>query len=428
MFRRLHIERFRSIHDATLDFGRVNLFIGGNGAGKSNVLEALGIVSAALGRGVDAVTLAQRGVRLSRPNLFKSSFRGYDHPLTFGLEADFAESDERASTYKCAFYGGKDAELRFHTEKLTVDGADVLTRTPRYGARIHGGPAIKPERLEPERSLWDIASQLASVDGPALDVIDTLAHYAIFSPQTAVMRGVARVESPLLPLGLSGSGLARCLGDVIDAHNALGGRSKLRRRLGRILDLWALTGWTADVEVDEPDPEILPKSVNVAAGELVLYFRDRFMRSDRSYLSPYDASEGTLYLAFVGALMGHRNTPPIFALDNVDGTLNPALVRRLVEQIVATVCSTTARKHPWLPQQVFLTTHNPTALDALDLFDPDHRVYIVYRDTGGKPAGATRFYRLQPPPGMTRDEWVVAQSGLNLSELWIQGRIREALG
>ncbi len=427
MFRKLHIQRFRSIRDATLEFGRVNLFIGGNGAGKSNVLEALGLISAALGRGVDPVTLAQRGVRLSRPNLFKSSFRGFEHPKTFSLKADFGVADQ-TSTYKCAFYGGKGAELTFHTEKLVVDGSDVLTRTPSHGARIHGGPAIKPGRLGPERSLWDIASQLASVEGATIDATDTVSRYAIFSPQTAVMRGVARVESPVLPLGLSGSGLARCLDEVIDDLHEHRRRSRLGRMLSRLLELPELPGWTSHLAVGEPDPDVLPDSVNVAAGETVLYFQDRYMRPGRNHLSPYDASEGTLYLAFIAALMAHRETPPIFALDNVDGTLNPALVRRLVEQMVSTVCSATARRYGWLPQQVFLTTHNPTALDALDLFDPDHRVYVVYRDQSGKPAGATRFYRLQPAPGMSREDWVVNQSGRTLSELWIQGRIREALG
>ena len=51
MLEQLKISRFKSVRDQTLDFGRVNLFIGGNGSGKSNLLEAIGLVSACLGRG-----------------------------------------------------------------------------------------------------------------------------------------------------------------------------------------------------------------------------------------------------------------------------------------------------------------------------------------------------------------------------------------
>ena len=52
MLKKLTVERFKSIRYATLDLGRINLFIGGNGAGKSNILEATGVLSAAVDRGL----------------------------------------------------------------------------------------------------------------------------------------------------------------------------------------------------------------------------------------------------------------------------------------------------------------------------------------------------------------------------------------
>ena len=41
MFKRLAIKNFKSIIDLTIELGRVNVFIGANGIGKSNVLEAI---------------------------------------------------------------------------------------------------------------------------------------------------------------------------------------------------------------------------------------------------------------------------------------------------------------------------------------------------------------------------------------------------
>ena len=41
MFNRLTIKNFKSIIDLTIELGRVNVFIGANGMGKSNVLEAI---------------------------------------------------------------------------------------------------------------------------------------------------------------------------------------------------------------------------------------------------------------------------------------------------------------------------------------------------------------------------------------------------
>jgi len=46
MIEKIHIKNFKSIYDLELDVGRVNLFIGENGSGKSNLLEALVFVSA----------------------------------------------------------------------------------------------------------------------------------------------------------------------------------------------------------------------------------------------------------------------------------------------------------------------------------------------------------------------------------------------
>ena len=76
------------------------------------------------------------------------------------------------------------------------------------------------------------------------------------------------------------------------------------------------------------------------------------------------------------------------------------------------------------PRQVFLTSHNPTSLDAFDLFDDDERVFVVERNQEGH----TTVTRLKPPDGMSRKEWFQAKNGRNLSQLWLDGEIRGALG
>lgn len=46
MIEKIHIQNFKSLYDVEIILGRVNLFIGENGSGKSNLLEALVFVSA----------------------------------------------------------------------------------------------------------------------------------------------------------------------------------------------------------------------------------------------------------------------------------------------------------------------------------------------------------------------------------------------
>ena len=72
--KRLTIQNFKSLYDISFEPGRVNVFIGANGSGKSSVLEAIGVLSAAMTDRVNAVSLQRKGVRLSTSALYKSKF------------------------------------------------------------------------------------------------------------------------------------------------------------------------------------------------------------------------------------------------------------------------------------------------------------------------------------------------------------------
>ena len=74
MFKRLAIKNFKSIIDLTIELGRVNVFIGANGMGKSNVLEAIAMIAANSQDEIDLNKLVQDGVRIARPDLVRSSF------------------------------------------------------------------------------------------------------------------------------------------------------------------------------------------------------------------------------------------------------------------------------------------------------------------------------------------------------------------
>ena len=75
MIEKFSVKTFKSLEDVTVELGRVNVFMGANGSGKTGLLEALGILSAAAKGQVDDQTLLARGVRLGVPKLYKSAFR-----------------------------------------------------------------------------------------------------------------------------------------------------------------------------------------------------------------------------------------------------------------------------------------------------------------------------------------------------------------
>ena len=66
-----------------------------------------------------------------------------------------------------------------------------------------------------------------------------------------------------------------------------------------------------------------------------------------------------------------------------------------------------------------MTTHNPTTLDAIDLFNMQHRLFVVNRNDKGH----TEINRIMPPANFTRETWVEEYKGMRLSEIWLSGLI-----
>ena len=70
------IKNFKSITSATFSIGNVNVFIGANGSGKSNILEAVGMVAAERSCQIEVNAMIQKGIRIAKPDLMFSSFYG----------------------------------------------------------------------------------------------------------------------------------------------------------------------------------------------------------------------------------------------------------------------------------------------------------------------------------------------------------------
>lgn len=421
MLKTLIIRRFKSVYEARLSFGRSNLFIGANGAGKSNALEALGVLSAALSRGLDPSVLDSRGVRLSLPHIFKSSFKYTDVAPHFRLEAEFEKG-----RYECSIRSGiRRSFLEFHSEALYDGDVKVFGRGPNglsLNRALVDAAAQDIHKIEASRSVWDIISPFSRISEALRSDLDEFRQYAIYSPQTAVMRGLAIDSRVIEPLGLTGSGLASAFNDALNWQKRLspGGRKAFQEILNII---WA-PGWADQIKIQGFNPLIVPSQVK---GEgLLLYIRDKFMKTNRNYLSAFDASEGTLYLVFVAALLLHPETPRTFALDNVDGTLNADLVRRLTDTLVKASMASSVMPDRKV-YQTFVTSHHPSSLDSFDIFSEDQKIFVTRRKSSGTATGSTYFEPLQPPPDLTKSAWIERQGGRNLSELLLEDMIPGAL-
>jgi hypothetical protein len=422
MLKELSITRFKSVREQTLELGRVNLFIGGNGTGKSNILEAIGLASACLSRGLGDSDIGQKGLRITPPELMKSSFKNDDLPKTLKLEATFTSG----ATYDAVLQSREgDPLLRFFSESAKYKKRKIFGRSNR-GASATG--VSHADRLEQHRGIWDQIKATYEIDAAVDAEFQQFSRYVIYTPQTDFLRGrqSGRINTP--PIGLHGEGLPEAVSKFLDVWRRYQFDSKPELAIEKaIIDacvalVW-LPGWASMFGTHYAKPTLTSRDIVDRSSELV-YFVDRFMHAKRNRLSVYDSSEGTLFLLFAAITLAHPDAPKVFALDNVDNALNPRLTRLLVEQIIKVCSQSNAANTKLGARQVFLTSHNPTSLDAFDLFDDDNRVFVVRRNERGH----TTAERLVPPPKMTREGWELAKSGRNLSQLWLDGDIPGALG
>ena len=88
------IRNYKSIESVDLDLGRFNVFIGANGSGKSNILEAIAMISASKNHDLDLDGLMDRGVRIAKPMLTLSSFFKEQQKKEIEVITVFKEEDE----------------------------------------------------------------------------------------------------------------------------------------------------------------------------------------------------------------------------------------------------------------------------------------------------------------------------------------------
>ncbi len=352
--RQVRIKGFKSIVDQTVGLGRLNCFIGANGVGKSNILEALGVLGAAANGRVDDEAIIRRGVRAGLPRLFKASFADTKIPPHIFLEA-VGEPD---AGYRVSLLNPLEKPKpawSFKSEALWSGRTQIMARAPRGKSKLNLAETAGLAVLK----LVDLTAE-----DPASHLLKGLQGYAIYSPNTPALRATVPDPQTRTPVGLVGGGLAE-------------GFEALKRGLDddRLDDVLQLIEWATDVVATDVASALLSPSVPRA--KKVLRFTDRFMASSRNTLTAYDASEGALYVLFAAVLCLSPSSPSLFAIDNLDSALNPRLVTRLVSRLTEWLCAADPDR------QLLFTAHNPTVLDGLDLDDDEVRLFAVERNSEG---------------------------------------------
>jgi predicted ATPase len=379
----IQIESFKSLESLTIDIGQVNVFIGGNGSGKSNLLEAIGVLSAAADGKVTDQTLMQRGVRPGVPRLYKSAFEKNIAP-----HIHFAASNPE-NRYEIDLQNPlKDPKpaWRFKTEKWEHNKEKIVGNYPamnRSAFPEQGIAALKlAERLQ---------------DDPALFFLKRLQNYVIYSPTTPVLRGISPEIQPRHPVGLTGGRLPEAIMELSKYRRQINESEEIQQQILSLID-WA-SSYSAG------DSITLPLSPSASTARLMVKFRDKYMREKHNILSGYDASEGALYILFLAVLAVHPESPEFFAIDNADHGLNPRLACELSKLFCKWIMDSPGNR------QVLITSHNPAVLDGLPLGDDRVRLFTVDRDNKGH----TVVKRIE----VTDKLLSFAEKGWTMSRLWM---------
>lgn len=367
MLTKLHIENFKSIHNLDIELGKVNVFIGENGCGKSNILEAVALASAADEHRLKNDDLAQKGIRITRPDMMINSF--LDTKSTNEIIIAYLNEFSLGNTYCSTDY------------YLTNDDSSNILAPWKTVKRSQGGSDVSTPKVTK-----------ALLYKKHEDFIKNSQQYLIYELQTNPLRGFNK-QSYEIP-GRNGENLDFLL------------ESFSEEEWEQIIQHSKFISWLDDngIIVDK-DGELAGKRLKLRS-DSKLYFRDKFMQKKNNVFSVENANEGALHILFYLALFISKKTPSFFAIDNIENALNPYLCRHLMKNI-----ADLANKNE---KQALITTHNPAVLDGLNLHDDNQRLFVVSRNKKGH----TTVKRIQLKPDVE-----VGGKKLKLSELWMRNHL-----
>lgn len=327
MIETITVKNFKSITDMTLSLGNVNVFIGANGSGKSNILEAIAMVAAERSAQIEVNFMIQKGIRIAKPDLMISSFYGQPSNNTINVNISGTEGER----------------IKYAVTNLAPEDIYSTWNAP-WSTRARRGN-IK-EAVEKTDKLREYLSK-----------------YLIYSLSINALRGLTS-DSLQYPLGLNGEGLDVLLNNIP--------KEEIMQIKESAKDY---ISWIEDIFFDSEEIYKM-QGYKLGRSKSNLYFRDKFMQKKNNLFSAENANEGALELLFYLTLFISRKTPDFFAIDNIENGLNPRLCRFLMKKI----CELAVKNG----KQVLITTHNPAILDGLNLNDGSQRLYVVTRNDEGK--------------------------------------------
>jgi AAA15 family ATPase/GTPase len=379
MITKISISNFKSIRQLEMPLGRVNVLIGENGSGKSNILEAIGMIAAAKSGELKTENLISRGLRVARPDLTVNSF---------ALKVPKNKID--ISVVKNNQTVLKSSLISDNIQNIFASWED--TEMTAFYLELSKLMLKLSKKDEPINEIFN--DKNLKINVPILNKIisdkvfgDDLLNFAIYNLNSNALRGITR-ESLREPLGIYGESL-----DILISSFSKDEVNELKTH--------KFINWLDDIILD-PTDNYKALGFKLGRSNSKLYFTDKYMKKSNRLFSAENANEGALHVIFYLALLISKLTPQFFGIDNIETALNPQLCRKLMIAITEL-----SAKHN---KQVIITTHNPAILDGINLFDENQKLFVVRRADDGQ----TLVDQIKSKPIMKEKKY-------KLSELWMRG-------
>ena len=405
MIESIRIRNYKSIVDLTLELGRFNVIIGTNGCGKSNILEAVTVASAACQNKLDAESLKNRGIRETEPEFMMNAFDDVElNESNSMIQIDIKDEGQKDITSAILNYSAQESvwknkgdisddsqAIRISRELNTILKELTENIEDKNPAEIKESlnEIIKSERYKDWLSftIRNEGHELKEEDiekafGRSFIESPSYANFISFRPVEKVLRDFN--DYTTFPLGNRGEGLFQYLKKLSKNEN----NKILFEGINKGL---CMLDWFDGFTIPE----------GLLSTEKKLSIGDKYLKDSLHNFDQRSTNEGFLYLLFYLTLFNSQDTPPFFAVDNIETSFNPGLCQKLTRYLTGVSKDN--------DKQVILTTHNPYVLDGLDLSDDEQRLFVCRRDIDGH----TKIERVKYRENRK----------MSLSELWMSGLI-----
>jgi len=357
----LELARWKSFERATLPLAGLTVLVGANGAGKSNVVDALRLLRwVGSGARLSSFVQARRDGGLGLRGTVGELLWWDAREETIGLGCGFDGLDEGLGRLRYELtLGLGGGELRVEAESLSLEDSGVaLYRAERGAERGEGGHELKvgyhafgaegaaeltaldqqlvlAQVTSPARFARDHQRSQEVVPRAASAVGEALAKIRVLDPHPSQMRGYWHESEK--DLQQDGANLSANLFWLCQDEN-------MRARI---------LGFVGELPERPVDGIAF---IRVPRGDVMVQLRENFGGMQRLVDAPL-LSDGVLrVLAIAGALLSvPRGT--LLVIEEFDNGIHPSQAGRLVRRVEETAKERGLR--------VLLTTHNPAMLDAL---------------------------------------------------------------